>query len=103
MIIYYTAKLYILNTKAETTIIESDTDDILESIYSTITSKIQKSLGQGSGWIIDSAIDHNINISKYNPLAGGSNIRLLKDLDHPRKGLLLTILVLINALALNGF
>ena len=37
-------------------------------MYSTITSNIQKTLGQGSGWIIDSVKDHNVNISKYNPL-----------------------------------
>ena len=32
-----------------------------------------------SGWIIDSVIDHNINISKYNPLAGSSYIKLPKE------------------------
>ena len=31
---------------------------------------------------------HTINISKYNPLAGSSYIRLRKELDHPRKGLI---------------
>ena len=29
-------------------------------------------LEKGSGWIIDSVIDHSISISKYNPLAGSS-------------------------------
>ena len=43
-------------SKAETIINESDTDDVFESICSTITSNIQKSLGQGSVWIIDSVI-----------------------------------------------
>ena len=46
---------------------------------------MQKYIGQGSGWIIDSVIDHNINISKYNPLADSSYIKLPKELDHPRK------------------
>ena len=41
-----------------------------------------------SGQIIDSAIDHAISISKYNPLAGSSYIKLPKELDHPRKGLI---------------
>ena len=50
---------------------ESEIDDGLESIYSI--------------WIIDSVIDHSINISKYNPLAGSSYIKLPKELDHPRK------------------
>ena len=34
------------------------------------------------------AIDHAISISKYNPLAGGSYIKLPKELDHPSKGLI---------------
>ena len=42
-------------------------------------------LGKGSGWIIDSVIHHNINISKYNPLAGSSYIKLPKELTHEKK------------------
>ena len=38
--------------------------------------------------IIDSVIDHNISISKSNPLAGSSCIKLPKELDYPRKGLI---------------
>ena len=38
-------------------------------------------------WIIDSVIDHTISISRYNPLARRSYIKLPKELDHPRKGL----------------
>ena len=56
--------------------------------YSTITSNIQKSLGKGSGWIIDSVIDYKISITKYNLSAGSSYIKLHKELDHPRKGLI---------------
>ena len=51
-----------------------------------IMSNIQKSLGKGSGCIVDSVIEDNINISKYNPLAGSSYIKLLNELDYPRKG-----------------
>ena len=43
-------------------------------------------------------IDHNINVSKYNPLAGSSYIKLPKELDHPRKGLTPKILMIMNAL-----
>ena len=43
---------------------------------------------KGSEWIIDSVIEHNISISKYNPLAESSYIKLQKELDHPRKGLI---------------
>ena len=53
--------------KAEVIINESVIDDVYQSIYTTIITNIQKSLGKGSGWIIDSVIDHTISISKYNP------------------------------------
>ena len=43
-------------------------------------------MGIRSGWIIDSFIDYIINISKYNPLAGSSYTKLLKELGNPRKG-----------------
>ena len=50
------------NSKASAIINESDIKDVFESVYSSIMSNIQKSLRKGSGWIIDSDIDHNINI-----------------------------------------
>ena len=43
---------------------------------------------KSSGCIIDLVIDHTIGISKYNPLAGRSYIKLPKELDHPRKVLI---------------
>ena len=54
----------------------------------SILQNIQKSLGKSSRWIIDSVIDHNISISKNNPLARSSYIKLAKELDHPKKGLI---------------
>ena len=52
------------SSKAEIIIKESDIDDEFQSIYTTILTNTQKSLGKGSGWIIDSVIDHTISISK---------------------------------------
>ena len=52
---------------------------MFKSIYTIIISNIQKSLG--SGWTFHSVID-------YNPLAGSSYIKLPKELEHPRKGLI---------------
>ena len=49
---------------------------------------MQKWLGKNSGWIIVSVKEHYISISKYNPLAGGSYIKLPNELDHPREGLI---------------
>ena len=76
------------NSKAEITVNESDINDVFQSIYTTVISNIQKSLGKGSGWIIDSVFSHTISISKYNPLAGSSYIELPKELKHPRKRLI---------------
>ena len=45
----------------------------------------KKSFGKWSGWITFSAIEHNISISKYNPLAGSSYIKLTNKLGHLRK------------------
>ena len=44
------------SSKAEIIINESDIDDVFKSIYTTIITNIQKSLGKGSGWIIQSLI-----------------------------------------------
>ena len=77
--------IFYLNLKAETIINKSDIDDVFESVYIMIISNIQKSFEKGLRWIIDSVIDHIINISKYNPLAGSSYINLPKELDHPKK------------------
>ena len=40
-------------------------------------------------WIIDSVIDHNISISKYIPLPGSIYIKLPKELNYSRKGLIM--------------
>ena len=76
------------SSKAETITNESDNVNVFQSIYTTIIENIRKSSLKNSGWIIDSAIDHIISISKYNPLAGSSYIKLPKELDHPRKELI---------------
>ena len=73
------------SSRAEIIINESGIDDVFKSIYTTTITNIQKFLGKGSGWIIDSVIDHT-SISRHNPLAGSSHVKLPKELDHPRKG-----------------
>ena len=76
------------SSKAEIIINGNDIDDVFQSIYTITISKIQKSLAKCSGCIINSVIDHTISISNYNPLAGSNHIKLPKELDHPRKGLI---------------
>ena len=52
------------SSKAEIIINENDIDDVFQSIYAKIITNTQKYLGKGSGWIINSVIDHTISISK---------------------------------------
>ena len=46
---------YYSSSKAEIIINERDINNVFELIYSTIISNMQKSLGKGSSWIIDSS------------------------------------------------
>ena len=41
------------SSKPEIIISISNIDDVFQSVYITIITNIQKSLGKGSGWIID--------------------------------------------------
>ena len=86
MIIKHYIENFVQTQKLKQLWTESDINDAFKSIYSTVISNIQKSLRKCLGWIIDSVIDHNINISKYNTLVGSSYIKLPKELHHPRKG-----------------
>ena len=81
--------IFYSHSKAEIIITESDIDDsVFKSIYATVISNIQNFLVKESDWITDSVIEHNINISKHNPLAGSSYTKLSKELHHSRKGLI---------------
>ena len=66
----------------------------------TIIKNVKKSSGKVSGWFIDAVINHTISISKYNPLAGSSHIKLPKELNPPRKRkrLIFEIVMIMNAL-----
>ena len=72
-------------SKTETVINKNGIDNIFESIYTKIISITANLLGKTSGWINDSAIDRNINISKYYLLTGSIYIKLATELDHRRK------------------
>ena len=52
------------------------------SIYATVITNKQKSLGKGSDGINDSLNDPIFSISRYNPFAGSSYIKLPKELEH---------------------
>ena len=60
--------IFYSGSKVEIIINESDIDDVFQSIYTTIITNRQKSLGKDSGWINDHTIigllviDHTISI-----------------------------------------
>ena len=70
---FYSKNLFI---KIYQFINESDIHDKFQSLYSKIIINIQNSLGKGSGWVIDLAIDHISSSSNYNPLSGSRYIKL---------------------------
>ena len=69
---------------------QADVNDLdingLKVFYHTVLSRLQKWLGEGSGWINESIDVEYINISIYNPLVGRSYIQLPEELRNSRKG-----------------
>ena len=59
-----------------------------QSILQLYQAYFIKALGKDSMLLIQWLIDHNLGITKYNPLAGSIYIELPKELNHPRKGLI---------------
>ena len=71
-----------------------------------IVSNIEKSnvnqTCRGSSWIIDSVVDHTINISKYDPLADSRYVRIIPKIIGPLKKELIIIQNVAIIKALNG-
>ena len=72
---------FCLHSKAEIIINEGAIDDVFKSIYTTVLTNIQKKLGKGSCWIIDSFIENNVNTSKHNLLSESSYAKLPKEMN----------------------
>ena len=79
---------FYLNPKAEIIIHGSDIDNVFESIYNTVVTKIQQYQAVGLVWTIDSVEEQNISILEYKPLSGSSHTKLSKQLNHSRKDLI---------------
>ena len=60
----------------------------LEKSIQEILYKIDAWINNGSSWIFESIESQYINISNYSPLLGSSYVKLLTELDHPRKELI---------------
>ena len=58
---------FLSSSKAGIIINETNINDVFQSVYTKITTNLQKSSGKRLGWIINSVINHTVSISKYNP------------------------------------
>ena len=68
------------NSPTELIINKTDIKTLLISSQQIILNRISQWVSEGSGWIINSIINHYINIAKYNPLNGSSYIDLPPEL-----------------------
>lgn len=51
-------------------------------------NQMPKLFSEGSGWTIQSVDNHYLNVVKYKPIKGSSYIKLPKELQHVKKGLI---------------
>ena len=45
-------------------------------MFTEITEKIETFLRNGSGWVVESMLAVNLHVTKYNPITGGSYLKL---------------------------
>ena len=60
----------------------------IDNAIEIILELIARWLSEGSGWVFELVLSHNINIVSYFPLRGTSYIKLPEELCHPKKGLI---------------
>ena len=83
--IYKTA---FVNGKAKTITKADDIEHELNMSRQDILNMIDKSVSEGSGWVIDRIDSHYINVTTYTPLHGSNYIELPTELKNPKKGLI---------------
>ena len=76
------------NSEAKTIINENEMNVSIQTSNQEILNGIAVRLSEGSGWTVESIDGQYINIVKYKPLKGLSNIELPSELRNPAKGLI---------------
>ena len=76
------------NSKAKTIINENEINENIQISNQEILNGIAVYLSEGSGWTVEPIDDQYINIVKYKPLKGSSNIQLPPELRNLTKGLI---------------
>ena len=62
-------------------------EELLGEVMEEINGKLSKYDVNGSGWVFDTILSHDLHVSKYDPLRGSSYLELPKQLRHSNKGL----------------
>ena len=83
--IYKTA---FFNGRAKTITKPNDIEPKISMSRKEILNAIDKWVSEGSGWVINSINNHNINVTTYKPLHGSSYIELPIELQNSAKGLI---------------
>ena len=63
----------------------NELEGLLNSSFEQIEEALERWTHNGSGWIVDRVVSMNINISRYQPLRGGSYIKLPKYISAKRR------------------
>ena len=63
-------------------------EELLDEVMREISNKLSKYDVNGSGWVFDIILSHDLHVSEYNPTRGSSYLELPKKLKNPMKGLI---------------
>ena len=63
-------------------------EELLDEVMREISNKLSKYDVNGSGWVFDIILSHNLHVSEYDPTKGSSYLELPKKLKNPMKGLI---------------
>ena len=64
-----------------------DLEELLDEVMEEINGKLSKYDTNGSGWVFQTILSHDLHVSKYDPLVGSSYLELPKQLRNSKKGL----------------
>ena len=63
-------------------------EELLDEVMREISNKLSKYDVNGSGWVFDIILSHDLHVSKYDPTRGSSYLELPKKLKNHMKGLI---------------
>jgi len=76
------------NSKAKVITHPDMINSLISEAEEEILNKIADWISEGFNWVIELILDHYLNIINYQPLRGGSYLKLPQELQNPKKGLI---------------